>query len=379
MTAARDIGPVTALLLLAVLLATGAGAVEPPSRLSDTGLYGPDGAVAPGNQPFAPQYPLWTDGAHKSRWIHLPDGARIDVTDIDAWRFPVGTKLWKEFAWDGRKVETRLLWLAEPDRWVFASYQWNDGQTDALLAPAGGVPDVIEVAPGRRHSIPSRADCLTCHGTAPAAVLGFSALQLSDDRDPGAPHAEALPPGAVTLRSLVAADRLSPPRPDLAAQPPRVRARDAVERSALGYLAANCSACHSSTGALARLGLDFRHPLAGDPQAPVPALATALDAPGIWQVPGVAPDSSRVVAPGSPRRSTLVYRMHSRRPSSQMPPLGTVVPDAEAEAVLRRWISDLPSLPDHEPSPHPAMVGSPRPARVRHRVHDPRRRRLQGR
>ena len=342
MTAARAIGRASAPLLLAALLAVPAVAVEPPSRLSDTGLYGPDGALAPGVQPFAPQYPLWTDGACKSRWIHLPDGARIDVTDLDAWRFPVGTKLWKEFAWDGRKVETRLLWLAEPDRWVFASYQWNDGQTDALLAPAGGVPDVIEVAPGRSHSIPSRADCLVCHGAGPAAVLGFSALQLSDDRDPGAPHAEALPPGAVTLRSLVDADRLSPPRPDLAVQPPRIRARDAVERSALGYLAANCGACHSGSGALARLGLDFRHPLAGDPHAPAPALATALDAPGNWQVPGVAPDSSRVVAPGSPRRSTLVYRMHSRSPSSQMPPLGTVVPDAEAEAVLRRWISDLP-------------------------------------
>lgn len=313
----------------------------PPARLSDTGLYAADGTVAAGNLPFLPQYPLWTDGADKARWIHLPEGARIDVGDIDAWRFPVGTKLWKEFAWGGHKVETRLLWLAEPDSWVFATYVWNDAQTDAELAPDEGVPGAYEFAAGRRHSIPGRNDCVTCHGTGPAAVLGFSALQLSDDRDPLAPHSAPLPAGAVTLRSLVAADRLAPPRPELVAAPPRIRTDDPVERAALGYLSTNCGACHNSTGSLARLGLDFRHDAGGAPGSPEPAVTTAVDASGNWTVPGVAADSSRVVAPGSPSHSAVVYRMNSRRPSSQMPPLGSVVRDDEAVALIREWVSGL--------------------------------------
>ena len=46
-----------------------------PERLSETGLYRPGTLdVDPRNRPFAPQYPLWTDGAAKSRWIHLPTG-----------------------------------------------------------------------------------------------------------------------------------------------------------------------------------------------------------------------------------------------------------------------------------------------------------------
>lgn len=328
-------------LALGLCAAAPAGAVEPPRLLSETGLYAADGSVAAANAPYAPQYPLWTDGADKARWIHLPEGARIDVTDVDAWRFPVGTKLWKEFAWGGRKVETRLLWLAAPGEWVFAAYRWNDAQTEAELAPAEGVFNVHEVAPGRHHSIPGRGDCLACHGAGPATVLGFDALQLSDHRDPRAPHAEPLPDGAVTLRSLVAADRFSPPRPELASRPPRIRTQDPAERAALGYLSANCGSCHNSTGPLARLGLDLRHDVSGDPHAPEPAIATALGARGVYLVPAVPPDSSRVVAPGAPSHSTLVYRLNSRRPSSQMPPLGSVLADDEAVALVREWIAGL--------------------------------------
>lgn len=316
-------------------------AVAPPRLLSQTGLYAADGNIAAGNLPFSPQYPLWTDGAAKARWIHLPDGARIDVAEADAWQFPVGTKLWKEFAWDGRKVETRLLWLAAPDQWVYAAYVWDEDQRDATLAPEAGMPGVHEMAPGRLHSVPGRADCLACHAAAPSPVLGFSALQLSDDRDPLAPHAEPLPAGAVTLSSLVERGLLSPAAPSWAAAPPRIRAADPVERAALGYLAANCGACHNDTGPLARLGLALHHRVAADPLEPGPAVLTAVDAAGRWLVPGVAPDSSRIVAPGLPSQSSLVFRMASRSPSSQMPPLGTVVRDDEGLELVRRWIAGL--------------------------------------
>lgn len=321
--------------------AAAAAATAPPPLLSQTGLYAADGVIAAGNLPYAPQYPLWTDGADKARWIRLPAGARIDAADADAWRFPVGTKVWKEFAWDGRRVETRLLWLAAPGEWVYAAYVWDAAQRDAQLAPEAGVPDVHEVAPGRRHSVPGRAECLACHASAPSPVLGFTALQLSDDRDPLAPNAEPLPAGAVTLKSLVARDLLRPARPAWAATPPRIHASSPVERAALGYLAANCSACHNDTGPLASLGLALHHRVAGDPRAPAPALASVVDVPGRWQVPGVDPDSSRIVAPGLPSHSALAYRMASRRATSQMPPLGTVVRDDEGLEIVRRWIAEL--------------------------------------
>ena len=54
-----------------------------PERLSGTGLYaaGRPGEIDPANRRFAPQYPLWTDGLGKRRWIHLPPGTAIDARD----------------------------------------------------------------------------------------------------------------------------------------------------------------------------------------------------------------------------------------------------------------------------------------------------------
>ena len=320
----------------------GASAPAPraPRYLSETGLYGAGGAIDPGNLAFAPQYPLWSDGAVKSRWIHLPEGTKVDVSDVAAWRFPVGTKLWKEFSWWGRRVETRMIWKAGPETWVFATYVWTD-EADAILAPEEGIPDVVEIAPGKRHSIPGLADCDACHRSSPAVVLGFSALQLSDDRDPLAPHAEPLPPDAATLGTLVASHRLDPPRPELVSNPPRIRAADPTERAALGYLSANCGGCHNGSGPLSRLGLDLLHDAGASPDAPERVLATAVEATGRYALPGVPEGDSRIVAAGAPERSVLHYRMRSRRPSSQMPPLGTRLVDAEAVELVGRWISSL--------------------------------------
>ena len=312
-------------------------APAPPERLSQTGLYDASGAIAPGNRPFLPQYPLWTDGAAKARWIRIPDGKKIDVSDVDLWRFPEGTKLWKEFSFNGRKAETRLLWKAGGD-WVFATYVWNEDQTDARLAPADGIAGFVEIAPGKRHSIPSLADCAACHRSSPAVVLGFNALQLSDDRDPLATHGEPLKADDLTLRSLLDADLLEPARPELAMHPPRVRESDPVARAAVGYLSGNCGGCHNARGPLARLGMNLLHDVSGDPTAPEPARLTTVDVAGSFLVPGHGAEESRRVASGAPERSALLYRMKSRRPSSQMPPLGTVVRDEEAVQLVQRWI-----------------------------------------
>lgn len=318
-----------------------------PERLSETGLYLDiaSGVVDAWNLPYEPQYPLWTDGAAKARWIRIPDGAAIDARDTDAWVFPVGTKLWKEFAFGGRKVETRMIWRASDDAWVFATYVWNAEQTDAFLAPEQGVRNAYPIAPGVAHSIPGRRDCASCHESGPSRVLGFSALQLSDDRDPMAPHAQPLKPGMVTLRTLDQYRLLSPRRRDLVDDPPRIRAATPVERAALGYLSGNCGHCHNARGPLAPLGMALAHTSTRRDRDPEPGRATTVGVPSLYTIPGALDGASQRVAPGSPESSAIVYRMGSRRPSSQMPPLGTAVVDREALALVRAWIEEAPASP----------------------------------
>ena len=142
--------------LAAAVVATAADRPAPshvegplPRLLSETGLYaeGDTLRIDPRNRPFSPQYPLWTDGARKSRWVRLPAGATIEARDVDDWDFPVGTRFWKQFAFGARKVETRMLWRSSATGWTFASYRWNEAQTDAELVPADGFPNAADVAP----------------------------------------------------------------------------------------------------------------------------------------------------------------------------------------------------------------------------------------
>ena len=319
----------------------GAPDLQPlPRRLAETGLYAPGAPseIAPENRAFSPQYPLWTDGLTKRRWIYLPPGSAIDGRDEANWDFPVGTKLWKEFRAGGRPVETRLSWKVAADRWVFATYEWSEDGTDAVLAPEGGRVTDVEVAPDRRHGIPSRTDCTACHGAASPRPLGFTALQLSPDRDPGSIHGEPLRSDMLTLQTLVSEGLLVNNRPDLLSAPPRIRTKDPQTRSVLGYLVGNCSMCHNGGGEITASGPVIRYrELIEDADAVARSL---VESPTRWQIPGVDGEGSVLIAPGAPQRSAILARMRSRSPSSQMPPLGTAVRDQAAVDAVTSWIAD---------------------------------------
>jgi len=284
-----------ALLSAVVAAAPGGGTPALPEHLHDTGLFasGQRDRLGAGVEPFEPQHPLWSDGASKRRWIRLPPGTAIDAGDPDRWRFPRGTKLWKEFS-HGRPVETRYLELGADGHWRFATYVWSaDGRT-ARLAPAGGLTLSVEGAPAGRYEVPSRDDCLACHAGARSPVLGIGALQLGPD-----------------LPRWVREDRLRN-------APPAWRDRAAVlpgvteaERAARGYLHANCGHCHHGAGGV-----------------PVPLV--------------LAQDVAGNAAPAPAQLHEALRRMSTREPTQQMPPLGTRIPDPHGQALLRAWLDPVP-------------------------------------
>jgi mono/diheme cytochrome c family protein len=333
----HGIGWTTALLIWGA--AASAAAWEPPASLRETGLYSDwtRRAVAADNLPFSPQYPLWTDGAAKSRFIHLPAGTWIDARDPDAWEFPVGAKLWKEFRFGGRPVETRYI-ERTADGWQYAAYEWSEDGEEARLAPERGTRSV-EIRDGVRHAIPARFDCRICHEGRPTPVLGFTALQLSPDRDPNALHAEPVRPGDLDLAALVARGLVRHLPAGVLAAPPRLPARSAGERAALGYLYGNCAMCHNARGPLASLGLSFDYTLGGGRRDSA-TLRTTLDRPSDFRVPGAAPGGSQRLHPGDPDQSAVAVRLASRNAVQQMPPLGTQLVDEEAVRLVRQWIAD---------------------------------------
>lgn len=312
-----------------------------PASLADTGLFEPGSTteVRAGVLSFSPQYPLWSDGAAKRRWLYLPPGTFIDGSHPDAWEFPAGTKLWKEFA-HGRRVETRMIERLGDGSWRFAAYVWNEAGTEARLAPIGGIAALLVTgAPRGRYGVPGEADCRACHEGAAVPVLGVSALQLSPDRDPLAPHAEPRNARDVDLRDLLARGLLRNLPRETRESPPRIAAAP-LERAALGYLHGNCGHCHNDNGSPVPVDLVLWQK--GRDNGKV--LRSLLGAPSRYRAPG-AEAASAVVEPGRPEASVLMARMRSRNPQTQMPPLGTAEPDNEALALIERWIRTRAQTP----------------------------------
>ena len=339
----RSLSGAGAILFLALVLL---GSVEaapqpaparPPQRLQETGLYSDAEKlqVDPKHLEFVPQYPLWTDGATKRRWISLPPGAAIDGSDPDAWSFPIGTRIWKEFSFGGQRVETRYLERQADGQWLYAAYAWSPDGREAQLVPEKGKRAAYVLAGGRSHTIPGTSDCKVCHQGGRSEVLGFSALQLSPDRDPGALHAEAKPDRGVDLNDLIDRGLLVGLPRSVVEEPPRIAAGSATERAALGYLHGNCGHCHNEQGSLGNLGLFVRYITGAREQ---PARGSTIGHPVKKPAPGQSPDAVMRIEPGNPDRSGLMQRVASRYPALQMPPLGTEVVDSEAVELLRQWV-----------------------------------------
>jgi hypothetical protein len=328
---------------------------ELPLDLADTGLYRDRAtlALSAGLIAFAPQYPLWSDGASKHRWLRLPPGASIDASNPDAWAFPVGTRLWKEFRVGGRRVETRVLDRTSAG-WRYASYVWDAAGARARRAPSAGATVALDGAdePGRaapRWHVPGADGCLACHDGALAPVLGFAALQLAGGdaalavvEITGEETPLAAAGSARGLQALVERGWLRGLPPPLLATPPRIAAADAATRDALGHLHGNCGHCHHAGPGRVPVRLTLAQSVA-DPVASLRrTLASAVGAPTRTPLAG----ADRLVVAGDPDASALLRRLSTRDPRLQMPPLGTDRPDPEGQALVSRWIHQLTPPPE---------------------------------
>lgn len=303
-------------------------AFAPVQRLSQSELYSdfPSKTVAPGNREFAPRFELWADGGVKRRWMLLPEGSMIDTNDPDRWVYPVGTQVWKEFSYLGRRVETRHLEKYEdgsgPEAWGVSVFLWRADESEADRVNHGR-PDVAPTDYGTSHDVPAVEDCAECHDSGADMILGFTAMQLAGTGD------------GLRLADLIREGRLTVPPQEEPKLP-----EDPALAAVAGALHANCAACHNPLSASegSATGLYMHLPSDGD----LPLLRTTIGTlTRKFVVPGrTLGVDSRVVEPGSAAHSALAL-MPARRGEGQMPPLATEVADPGLSAALTRWIDGL--------------------------------------
>jgi hypothetical protein len=317
-----------------------------PADLKDVGIFTsfPDITKAdPRAFPFAPRYPLWSNGLDKVRYAFLPAGTKINNTVRDAWDFPVGTLIFKTFsvkdpanAARAIPIETRLIRRVATtgeiqEQWDFQVWEWNAAGTGATLADIKKrIPREVTID-GQKftHNIPSIKDCWNCHIANKSVVIGFDELRLNW-RGPATTGPTLL--DQVNTKAWL----MRAPTAPL----PQVTGRTPAETSALEYMQANCVHCHNG------------EKMPREPGARYPALdlryqnAVVETVNIMTMTVGTAP-GPRVV-PGDPMRSILFQAVLSvgdptvNSEVKPMPLVGVDRMDPQAVTLLRNWIMQLP-------------------------------------
>ena len=321
-------------------------AFGPPNDLGCTGLYSDWGkrTLSPDAQEFDPGLHLWSDGAEKTRWITLPAGQKIDTSDMNEWRFPIGTKLWKEFRIAAHRVETRHYWKRGTNDWVRTTYRWSDDESTAQSFTEGAAN-----VGGTTYGIPAVAQCDSCHSGRIDKVLGFDAVSLSSPKS----KFQGQTPAMIAVASL-----LTQPPAALLTIPDDATGKAAP---ALGWLHANCgAACHNPspssfagvTGLFMRLEVGPGTTGLGAYEATNTYKTSVCQTSRFQSDP--PPGGWVRIVPKDLTKSLLPFRDGRRNdPFIQMPPIASNIPDLEGVKLVQDWVMTGTFPTQTTPCPQP--------------------------
>ena len=301
-----------------------------PENFEDVGLY-PDFSnldlVVREAKPYQPKWPLWSNGSVKGRYIVLPEGTQIDNTTED-WVFPVGTLVFKTFSYvtqdsEGEELpyETRVIRGTE-DGWEFAVYLWNRDTMTArkldLNAPVI-IPLVDADGNSFSHRVPTRLECIQCHGSNGNFVIGFDELQLNSKLNES--------DGQTQLESF---HDLNYFQNNISDHPEEIVSDSEETTNVLGYVNTNCAVCHNGGTGFSR-AFDMRYPVMLENTINRETESSG-SAAGVRIIPGDAENSVLFQAVSGETDNPEVL---------SMPLIGVQFKDHQFIEELRQWINTL--------------------------------------
>ena len=283
--------------------------------------------------------PLFSDYAHKKRFIWMPNDVSASYVDDHAiLDFPIGTILIKNFYYDNvlpeeatEILETRLQ-IRKEEGWVFANYKWNELQTQANYDMNGSFVTLDFVDNGTERSvnyvIPSGAQCLTCHKSENDIGIPIGVKPQNLNR------MLAYSDGTKNqLEKWVEMGYLTDTYPsNIDSVVNWEDGTKSLEMRVRSYLDINCAHCHSEESHCAYRPIRFNFLATADP--------TNL---GVCVVPDtdLGVGLTHIVEPQDTRNSVLFYRINETEESVRMPLLGRTLKHVEGIQLIEAWINSL--------------------------------------
>ncbi len=313
----------------------------PYAKLSDYNFFSGELALhypVYGVLPYEPISALFTDYAHKKRFVWMPDGSSAQYEeDGSILTFPVGSILIKSFYYDSltganphKIIETRIM-IKKVEGWIFADYIWNDEQTEAFYNLEGDVLPISFSHNGQnlstQYRIPNETECMTCHKTSEVATpIGVKPQNLNKNYSYSSGSQNQLAKwqsmgylGSYPTDILTVVDYADP-------------SADLEER-VRSYLDMNCAHCHSFGGHCDYTSMRFGFESSLNSEnlgVCMPANETVVNY-----------NFTYIVESGNVNRSSLSYRLHTTDDATKMPQLGRTLVHQEAVELIDQWIAAL--------------------------------------
>lgn len=304
--------------------------------------------------PYQPASALFSDYAHKKRFIWMPIGLKATYNgNGNVIELPVGAALIKTFYYDNvqpsnttKIIETRIM-IRKSTGWIFANYVWNNEQTEAFLDLNGSFTNISwkdnnNIIKSTNYRIPSEVQCITCHKKTeiingnsqvihiPIGIkpqnLNFnynydsvSQNQLTKLIEQGYLENNFTFPSAAN--SVVDYEDTSKP----------------IDLRARSYVDINCAHCHTEGKHCDYRPMRYSFTETGS--------ANGLTNMGVCvntqDMQNFAPALSKIVTPGNVNRSMMYHRINTTNEAFRMPLHGRTIIHEEGVALITQWINSL--------------------------------------
>ncbi len=314
--------------------------------------------------PYLPSSTLFTDYAHKKRFVWMPVGTKATYNgDGNILELPVGAALIKTFYYDNvqnvtpvgatRIVETRIM-IRKSDGWIFADYVWNAEQTEAYFDLAGSITPITwkdenNVIHSADYKIPTEVQCIVCHksqhlednGTLTTKHIPIGIKPQNLNWNYNYPTGQKNQLTQWIDKGYLKNNFSLPSAANTAIDYNDVT--KSLELRARSYFDSNCSHCHMNDRHCDYRPMRFAFSETGLPNGQgLTNMGVCVPTQDMQDFPSAL---STIVKPGNIERSMLYFRLNTTEEAYRMPLHGRTLIHTEGVALIEQWINSMTDCP----------------------------------